>query len=270
MEISVYRKIMQKYLLQIFRLYLFSITTVKSLQSSCFFSDFSVRLLLLKCFFLNRCEKVTRKNCGTQTKKLNLARHKKCCSAGTLFYTQCPPFCTKSQNDLKYHFAKKHSAPKLDVTFKCKLCYQWFPRFYALLQHRNTQHGMQIGSRTRDVDVEPIVGDVEDHMLKGELRSYQHFLVDSELERARHKVLNYAVETLNKTIVNKKLDHFFNNLNCAAKWIWLLVSFCENIENGVLRYFHAHENNTLLDGFKLVCTHDDLTKLKAFLNKLTS
>ena len=44
---------------------------------------------------------------------------------------------------------------------------------------------MQIGSGTRDVIVEHIVGDVEDHSLREELRSCQHFLVDSELERAR-------------------------------------------------------------------------------------
>ena len=76
---------------------------------------------------------------------------------------------------------------------------------------------MQIGSGTKDVGVEHIVGDVEDHSLRKELRSCQHFLVDSELESARHKVFIYAVETLNETIVNEKLDHFFNNLKCAAK-----------------------------------------------------
>ena len=33
------------------------------------------------------------------------------------------------------------------------------------------------------------------------------------------------------------------------------------------RYFYAHENNTLLDRSKLVCTHDDLAKLKDFRNQ---
>ena len=78
---------------------------------------------------------------------------------------------------------------------------------------------MQIGSGTRDVDVvvEHIVGDVEDHRLREELRSCLHFLVDSEHERARHKVLNNAIENLNAEIVDKKLDFSFNNLRCAAK-----------------------------------------------------
>ena len=126
----------------------------------------------------NTCE-----NCGTQTTINNIIRHKKRRSVGTLYCTQWPNFSTKSQSDLNYHIAKRHIAPKPDVTFKFNLCYQEFPEFYALRQHRNTQHGMQIGSGTRDADVEHIVGDVEDHRLREELRSCQHFLVGSELER---------------------------------------------------------------------------------------
>ena len=216
---------------------------------------------------LNPNEGVACEDCGTQITKLNLARHKKSCSAGTFYCTQCPNFFTKSQSGLNYHTAKKHSAQKPDITFKCKLCYQEFPGFYALRQHRNTQHGMQIGSRTRDVAVEHIVGDVEDHKLREELRSCQHFLVYSELERARHKKLNYAVETFNETIVNEILDQFFNKLKCAAK-VNLAFGFILKSKDGGFRYFYAHENNTLLDRSKLVCTHEDLTKI--FSTKLTS
>ena len=81
-------------------------------------------------------EKITCDNCGTQTTRDNIVRHKKRCSVGTRYCTQCPNFSTKSQNDLNNHIAKKHSAPKPDVTFKCTLCYQEFPGFYALRQHR--------------------------------------------------------------------------------------------------------------------------------------
>ena len=126
---------------------------------------------------------------------------------------------------------------------------------------------MQIGSGTRDVDVKHIVGDVEDHSLREELRSCQHFLVDSEFERARHKVFNYAVETLNETIVNEKVDHFFKNLKCAAKVCLAFGFILKDMEDGRFRYFYAHENNTLLDRSKLVCTHDDLANLKDFLNQ---
>ena len=94
--------------------------------------------------------------------------------------------------------------------------------------------------------------------------------MDTELERARHKVFNYAVKNRNETIVNEKLDHFFNNLKCAAKGNLAFGFNLKNIEDEGFRYFYAHENNTLLDRSKLVCTHDDLAKLKNFLNKLTS
>ena len=233
------------------------------LQSNCFNFYVHFRLFCLTSFTrmpcLNRHEKVTCENCGTKTTKLNLARHKKSCSTGTLYCTQCPNFSTKSQNDLNYHIAKKHSAPKLDI--RCKLCHQGFPGFYVLRQPRNTQHGMQIGSRSRDVDVEHRLGDVEDQRLREELRSCQHFLVDSELERARVKVFNYAVEFLNETIVNEKLDPFFNFFKFSAKVNLAFGFIFKNIEDGGFRYFYAHKNNTLPDLSKVVCTHDELSKL---------
>ena len=45
---------------------------------------------------------------------------------------------------------------------------------------------------------------------------------------------------------------------------WL---YFENIEYEGFRYFYAHENNTLLDRSKLMCTDDDWAKLTDFLNK---
>ena len=129
---------------------------------------------------------------------------------------------------------------------------------------------MEIGSGTRDVHVEHIAGDVEDHSLREELSSCQHFLVDSEHDRARVKVFKYAVETLNETIVIEKLDKFFNNFKRAPKVNLAFALILKNIEEGGFRYFYAHENNTLLDRSKLVCSQDDFAKLKDFLNKLTS
>ena len=192
-----------------------AIITFALLQSSRINLHVSFRLVCqttnIEMPSLTRKEKITCEIFGTQTTRNIIVRHKKRCSVGRLYCTQCPNFSTKSQEDLNYHIAKKHRVPKPDATFKCKFCYQEFPGFYALRLHKNTQHGMQIGSRTRDVNVEHTVEVVEDHRLREELRSCQQFLVDSELERARHKVFNYAVETLNETIVNEKLDHFFNN-----------------------------------------------------------
>ena len=93
------------------------------------------------------------------------------------------------------------------------------------------------------------------------------FLVDSELERPRHKVFNYAIENLNAITVDEKLDHFLKNLKCAAKVNPAFGFILRNIEDGGFRYFHAHENNNLLDRSKFVCTRDRLAKLKDFLNE---
>ena len=137
------------------------------------------RSLFLTDFFqmpsLNRNEKMNWEKCGTQTTKNSLARHKNRCSVGTLYCTQGPNFSTKSQNDLKYHIAKKHGVPQPDITFRCKLCYQEFPRFYALPQHKYTQRGTQIGFGAGDADVENIVGDVDDQSFERRIGILQTF-----------------------------------------------------------------------------------------------
>ena len=70
--------------------------------------------------------------------------------------------------------------------------------------------------------------DVEDHRLSEELRSCQHFVVDSVLERAIHKVFNYAVETVNEANVNEKLYFFFQQFE-----------MCSKIESGF--WFHSEK-----------------------------
>ena len=179
MEFSVYSIKYAKILATTFSLF-FHLHWYRQVASVfTFISDYSVKTTFTEMPSLIRKEKITYKNCGTRNRRNNIVRLRKRCSAGTLYCNHCPNFSTKSQCDLNYHIAKKHSAPKPNITFRCKLWYEEFPGFYALLLHRNTQHGMQIQSRTRDVDVEHIVGDVEDRRLREELRSCQHFLVDS-------------------------------------------------------------------------------------------
>ena len=44
------------------------------------------------------------------------------------------------------------------------------------------------------VDTDNVLNEVDGAKLKEELRSCQHFFVDSQPERARHKVFNYATQ----------------------------------------------------------------------------
>ena len=93
------------------------------------------------------------------------------------------------------------------------------------------------------------------------------FLVDSELEGARHRNFTYAVENLKETVVNEKFDHIFDKLNSAAKAKIAFGYIMENIEDGGFIYFYAHENNNLLDRSKFVCNKEELTKPKDIFNK---
>ena len=217
---------------------------------------------------LNRNEKVTCENCGVQITKYNLPHHKKNCSAGTLFCTQCPNFSTLSQDDLNYHIAKKHSVPRPSITYKCKLCHAEFPGFYALRQHKNTQHGTQIGFGASNIDVDDIVGDVDDQSLREELESCKHFLSDTEMENGRHRVFKFAMSSFDICLLKDKLDYVFKELKCAAKVNIAFGFVLKNIENGMCRYFYAHENNTIMEKSKLVCTPDDIVNLKEKIKKM--
>ena len=216
---------------------------------------------------LNRNEKVTRENCGVQITKLKLARHKKSCSAGILYCTQCPNFFTESKDDLNYHIAKQHSAAGPSKTYKCTPCHAEFPGFYALRQHKNTQHGTQIGFGASNIDVKDIVGDVDDQGWREELQSCRHFLFDSETQKGRHSVFNFAVTNLTAQVIQEKLDRVLDKLKCVAMLNLALGFILKNIEDGKFRYFCAHEINTLLEQSKLVSNKDDLTKFKEVLKK---
>ena len=155
---------------------------------------------------LNRNEKVTCEKCGIQITKYNLARHKKRCSAGTLYCAQCPTFSTLSQDDLTYHIAKHHSAAAPSITYKRTLCHIEFPGFYALRQQNNNQHGTQNGFGASNIDVEDIVGDVDDQSLREELQSCRHFLVDSAIQKGKHSLFNFAVNNLTAQVIEENLD----------------------------------------------------------------
>ena len=155
----------------------------------------------------DRNDKVTCEFFVTQKTRINHARHKKRSLLGLLYCSKCPNSSTKSQSNLNNHIAKKQNASKLVATFKCKLCYQEFSGFNALRQHKITQHGFPI--KIAKVDSDDMINELDDMKIEEELRSCHYFVVDSQLERARHKQVNYAIENLNATTVEEQIDHSF-------------------------------------------------------------
>ena len=67
-----------------------------------------------------------------------------------------------------------------------------------------------------EFDVNNLLED-NDADVKEELQACQHFLVDSELEKGRHRVFNFAMSTFDNSLNNEKLDLVFKGLKCAAK-----------------------------------------------------
>ena len=118
-----------------------------------------------------------------------------------------------------------------------------------------------------EFDVNKLLED-DDADLKEELQACQHFLVDSELEKGRHRVFNCAMSIFDNSLINQKLDLVFKGFECAAKVNIAFGFVLKNDEDGSCRYFYAHENNTLMERLKLVCTPGDITNLKRKLQKL--
>ena len=248
---------------------IFAIISFALPKPSCYncYVNFQIILFITKMPALDRNDQFSCENCGTSVTKKNLSRHKSRCSGGTLYCPKCPNFSTKSRDALTYHIAKQHSAAGPSKAYKCNLCYAEFPGFYALRQQKVTQHGTQIGFGADSIDVEDIVEDVDDQSLREELQSCKHFLVDSEIQKGRHSVFDFAVNNLTAQVIEAKLDRVLDKLKCVAKLNFALGFILKNIEDGKFRYFYAHENNTLLEQSRLVSNRDDLAKLKEFLKK---
>ena len=245
--------------------YFFCIATIKLLKLLC---SFQIIPFITKMPSFFGKQKITCECCGTQVTRNKIVRHKRRYSAGTLYCTQCPNSSTLSWHDLKYHVAKKHSVPRPSITYKCKLCHAEFPGTYALRQDKNAQHGTQTGFGASNIEVEDIVGDVDDQSLRDALESCKNILTDTEMENGRHRVFNFGMSSFDISLLNDKLDYVFKELKCAAKVNLAFGFVLKNIEDGMCRYFYDHENNTIMERAKLVCTQADMTNLKNRMQKM--
>ena len=178
-------------------------------------------------------------------------------------------FLQKSQNGLIYHITRKHSAPKPNITFRCKLCSAEFPGFSALRQHKLTQHGTQFGFGASNIDVEDIIVEVvDDQGLREKLEPFKHFLTDTEMEKRKHRVINFHMSSFDIFLLNDKVDYVSREPKCAAKNNLAFGFVLKNNEDGMYRYFYAHENKTFMERSKLVCTQAHMTNLKDRMHKM--
>ena len=163
-------------------------------------------------------EEATCGNCGSQTTKPNLARHKKRCSRGTLSCNECPNSSTMSQVDWNYFKAEKHPRGRAKNTYKCKICLEGYFVFYALQKHSSSQHGIPI--RISSLDMDTLLEDTDDAELKEILNSCNQFLVDSELGKRRHSGFHFARSSFNNSFLNGKRIMCSTNGNFEPKSTW--------------------------------------------------
>ena len=80
------------------------------------------------------------------------------------------------------------------------------------------------------------------------------------MENWRHKVYNFAMDTLNPKYLLEKLDVVFDFVKRVATLNVALGFVLKNVEDGSFWCHFAHEKNTPLERYKLVSTAQDLTK----------
>ena len=200
---------------------------------------------------------------GTRTTKLNLDRHKKRCSNGTLYCTQCPIFSTTSQADLIYHIAKKQPIVPAKNTSKSQVCLEDFSGFYAVRNHRSSQRGIAV--KTSNLDMETLL---EDKMKQNSILA-----IISSLTLSLKKVdivfslspchpsttpfwtRNCIVCSSNWNLFNVACQTLLPKSTLHSNLFWKTLKM-ERVDTFV------HTENTVTERSKLVCIKDDMTNLK--------
>ena len=98
-----------------------------------------------------------------------------------------------------------------------------------LRQHKTSERGLQMESA--EFDVSNFLQD-DNADLKEELQACQPFLVDSELEKGRHRVFNFTMSTFDNSLINQKLNLVFKGLECLAKVNLAFGFVLKNVEDG--------------------------------------
>ena len=83
--------------------------------------------------------------------------------------------------------------------------------------------------------VTQFLGRIDDESLRAELETCKRFLLDSEIEEGKHRVLYFAMEILDAHTLSQKLDRVLEKLNCAEKLEVAFGFVHKNVELGTCR-----------------------------------
>ena len=135
-------------------------------------------------------------NCGSETTRFNLARHKKRCSAWSLTcfsFTNCS---TKPELKRIVTLPKNTLRERLGLFKNAK----HVTKALAAFTYCENMSGGSVEHREVQVlkmfRVTQLMGDVVGTSLREELETCKHLLVDSEIENGRQSVYNNATDNL--------------------------------------------------------------------------
>ena len=122
------------------------------------------------------------------------------------------------------------------------ICKDKYTGFYALRQHKSQAHGHTFKTSNKSA---PLLDGIDDDSLEEELRACQHFLVDSQLEKGRQRVFNFALDSFSAEKIKSKLDYVFRHLKCAAKINLAFGFVLKNISKTLVVVIFMHTRITL-------------------------
>ena len=162
---------------------------------------------------------------------------------------------------MTYYSAAKHSTKSSKTKFQCFLCDLSFLTFNRLSYHKRISHGESRQKSSENVDLYSF--QCSDPQFLQELRSVQHFLVDSKIVFRKKIVYNFRLTEYSPTFINEKLTKIFNELNRAVR-INLSLGFVlhDLVETQDYIYFYPADNNFLFQLPLTVANEEDLDKLK--------
>ena len=108
----------------------------------------------------------------------------------------------------------------------------------------------------------------DNEQLQQDLSACQLFFDDTEMANGRHRMFNFKLCKLNPNEINEKLKEVFEKLSCAAKVNLAHGFFLCNVDTDDYRYFYAHENNTFVENYHMICSKGDLVSLQDRVEKM--
>ena len=194
--------------------------------------------------------------CSKWFEKSNFARHKK---YHHFAFTECTESFATSKK-LACHSVAKHSVRLTKPNFQGTLCDLPLLTINRLSYHKSVAFGFKRRNLSGNVDLNSF--QCSNQQFFQELRSVQHFLVESKIELRKKTVYNFRLNEYKPAFIKEKLTEIFNELNRAVKLNLSLGFVLHDLaETQEYRYFYPADNNPLFQLPLTLANEEDLDKL---------